>query len=323
MPQADIDTYPINDDATPADNQLTNSDQQTASSNVSDLEKIIQDQLKIITAGDIKTQWQCRTLVNRRTNRPSDYDENNNDIGDQIADADNKTTDESEFDVEIKGVIDTEKAITEGDELTESKATNPSSPDPENQKSHLKPSSIRQSTVNENDDGEDEDVDEKENKDGDDFETNLEEEPTINLDEELASEELMNLNSNLEPDDYQNYFNQDLSEDDFDDFSPEFLDEIQSTIEEKELTEEAAEEDTNKITLWRKARMIASSFLLYAEWPVRNLDFLTGVFCSRGYSATRRVLTELVDDGITFEELQLAYSVRELWKASERYCDPS
>ena len=279
--------------------------------------------MKIITAGDIKTQWQCRTLVNRRTNRPSDYDENNNDIGDQIADADNKTTDESEFDVEIKGVIDTEKAITEGDELTESKATNPSSPDPENQKSHLKPSSIRQSTVNENDDGEDEDVDEKENKDGDDFETNLEEEPTINLDEELASEELMNLNSNLEPDDYQNYFNQDLSEDDFDDFSPEFLDEIQSTIEEKELTEEAAEEDTNKITLWRKARMIASSFLLYAEWPVRNLDFLTGVFCSRGYSATRRVLTELVDDGITFEELQLAYSVRELWKASERYCDPS
>src|SRR5690606_17283635 len=153
----------------------------------------------------------------------------------------------------------------------------------------------------------------------DDFRSHLEDEPTINLDEESDTDELLKLNSNLETDDDQNYFNQDLVEDDFDEISLEFLDEIQTAIEENELIEETSEEDTNKITLWRKARMIASSLLLYAEWPARYLDCLTEVFCSRGYSATERVLTELIDDGITFEELQLAYSVRELWKATERY----
>src|SRR5690606_8892980 len=98
----------------------------------------------------------------------------------------------------------------------------------------------------------------------DDFRSHLEDEPTINLDEEPDSDELLKLNSNLATDDDQNYFNQDLVEDDFDEFSLEFLDEIQTAIEENGIIEETSEEDTNKITLWRKARMIASSFLLYA-----------------------------------------------------------
>src|SRR5690606_10378976 len=238
--------------------------QQTLATDSPDLTTIIQGLLKKIATGNMKTQWQCRPIRNSHCAIFSDYYSTGNGIDGDSEYPDIQATDVSEMDVAIVDDADAGEKLTAVDDFS-APLGKKTTTDDENQTVQPLPHPNKQPYDYENDEDEDE-ADEADERD-DDFRSHLEDETTINLDEESDTDELLKLNSNLETDDDKNYFNQDRVEDDFDEFSLEFLDEIQTAIEENELIEETSEEDTNKITLWRKARMIASSLLLYAEWP--------------------------------------------------------
>lgn len=107
-------------------------------------------------------------------------------------------------------------------------------------------------------------------------------------------------------------------EDYYEDFNTEFIESFEVLLQSEEEQQDDEDNDT-RISPWQKAEKVAADFILYADWHEKHLDFMTNIFCTNGYGATRKALQYLLERNMTFEELYLAYCVREYWQQNESY----
>jgi hypothetical protein len=75
----------------------------------------------------------------------------------------------------------------------------------------------------------------------------------------------------------------------------------------------------NTLTLEERARLIAVECILAFGWDTKQLPFLIEILARRGWSNTKRALEREVQAGATFDELALAFEIKELWQESSRY----
>jgi hypothetical protein len=85
---------------------------------------------------------------------------------------------------------------------------------------------------------------------------------------------------------------------------------------------EEADEATaldNKVDREHRALQFAVDCLEVVEWDKNRLNFLVEVFVSLGWSAAKRAIEREVLLGASYEELKVAFSVKQLWSECDKY----
>ncbi|SHO56325.1 tetratricopeptide repeat protein [Vibrio quintilis] len=75
----------------------------------------------------------------------------------------------------------------------------------------------------------------------------------------------------------------------------------------------------NRLTLERRARLVAVDAVIELEWHSSKLPFLVEVFTGAGWNNSYKALKREVQAGATYEELELALEVKKFWQDSPRY----
>lgn len=87
-------------------------------------------------------------------------------------------------------------------------------------------------------------------------------------------------------------------------------------FDEPELLPDGLDED-------ERIEQVAAQFIETHGWPLSALSLVKDVFHRFGWSATRVALDTVVENGMSVSELALAFHLKNLWEASDKYSQNS